>query len=216
MTIRLLPATMGIALVLFALKAVEMWEVSSSLFSAPAATALLNQVSVISPAIAQQVATPAATAARTQAPVTNQAAAGFTAAELDMLQNLKLRREELDEREREIDLRANLLAVSERRVEERIAELKKIEQTIDGLLVKYDEQQEKQLAAVVKIYEAMKPKDAAAIFNRLQMPVLIEISERIRERTMAPILSEMDPAIANSLTIEMATRRALPKTGLPN
>jgi flagellar motility protein MotE (MotC chaperone) len=215
MTIRLLPATMGVALVLFALKAVEMWEGSSSLFSAPAATAMLNQVAIITPAQAQQAATPTA-AAPTQAPVTNQAAAGFTAAELDMLQNLKLRREELDEREREIDLRANLLAVSERRVEERIAELKKIEQTIDGLLVKYDEQQEKQLAAVVKIYEAMKPKDAAAIFNRLQMPVLIEIAERIKERTMAPILSEMDPTVANALTIEMATRHALPKTGVAN
>jgi flagellar motility protein MotE (MotC chaperone) len=215
MSIRLLPATIGVALVLFALKAVEMWEGSSSLLSAPAATAMLNQVSLVTPARAQQAATPATTAP-TQAPITNQAAAGFTAAELDMLQNLKLRREQLDEREREIDLRANLLAVSERRVEERIAELKKIEQTIDGLLVKYDEQQEKQLAAVVKIYEAMKPKDAAVIFNRLEMPVLIEISERIRERTMAPILSEMDPAVANALTIEMATRRALPKTGLPN
>jgi flagellar motility protein MotE (MotC chaperone) len=139
----------------------------------------------------------------------------FTPAELDMLQNLKSRREELDEREREIDVRTNLLAVSERRVEERIAELKQVEATINGLLVKYDEQQEAQFAAVVKIYEAMKPKDAANILNRLEMPVLIELAERIKERTMAPILSAMDPAVANTLTVELATRRALPITGGP-
>ena len=211
MSIRLLPATMGIALVLFAVKAVDLWQGSSSLFRTPAATAFFNQVAVVTPAIAQQ--TPAAAPVLAAA---NAAAAGFTAAELDMLQNLKQRRETLDEREREIDLRGNLLTVSERRVEERIAELRKIEKTIDGLLVKYAEQQEQQLAAVVKIYEAMKPKDAANIFNRLQMPVLIEIAERIKERTMAPILADMDPAIANNLTIEMATRRSLPKTGQTN
>ena len=210
MTIRLVPATVGFAVLLFAVKAVDVWRGSASFFPAD----FVAEVT-IAPARAQTPPPAAAPAA----PAGNaNAQAGqivFTPAELDMLQNLKTRREELDEREREIDLRTNLLAVSERRVQERIAELKVVEETIRGLLVQYDKQQEEQLAAVVRIYEAMKPKDAANIFNRLQMPILLEVAERIKERTMAPILAEMDPVIANALTIEMATRRALPLTGRP-
>ena len=209
MTIRLVPATVGFAVLLFAVKAVDVWQGSASFFPAD----FVAEVT-IAPARAQTPPPAAAPAAVGNA----TAQAGqivFTPAELDMLQNLKTRREELDEREREIDLRTNLLAVSERRVQERIAELKVVEETIRGLLVQYDKQQEEQLAAVVRIYEAMKPKDAANIFNRLRMPVLLEVAERIKERTMAPILAEMDPVIANALTIEMATRRALPLTGRP-
>ncbi len=209
MTIRLIPATVGFAALLFAVKAVDVWQGSASFFPAD----LVAQVTV-APAKAQQPP-PAAPAAPAGNATAQAGQIVFTPAELDMLQNLKTRREELDEREREIDLRNNLLAVSERRVQERIAELKVVEETIRGLLVQYDKQQEEQLAAVVRIYEAMKPKDAANIFNRLRMPVLLEVAERIKERTMAPILAEMDPVIANALTIEMATRRALPLTGRP-
>ncbi len=205
MRIRLLPATVGLAAIFFAVKAVDVWRGSAGVLG-PSIFAAVT----VSPAKAQ-AAPPAAPAPATAAP----GQIVFTPAELDMLQNLKMRREELDEREREIDVRTNLLVVSERRVEERIAELKKVEETIRGLLVQYDKQQEEQLAAVVKIYEAMKPKDAANIFDRLQMPVLLEIAERIKERTMAPILSAMNPTVANALTIEMATRRTLPATGAP-
>ena len=137
----------------------------------------------------------------------------FTAAELDMLQNLAFRREELDARDAELSLRANLLAVTEARIEERIAELRAVEATIQSLLITYDEQEEAQLQSVVAIYEAMKPKDAAKIFNELDMLILIELAERMRERLI--VLADMDPTAANALTVELATRRSLPVTGRP-
>ena len=137
----------------------------------------------------------------------------FTAAELDMLQNLAFRREELDARDAELRLRANLLAVTEARIEERIAELRAVEATIQSLLITYDEQEEAQLQSVVSIYEAMKPKDAAKIFNELDMLILIELAERMRERLI--VLADMDPTADNALTVELATRRSLPVTGRP-
>ena len=137
----------------------------------------------------------------------------FTPAEIDMLQNLAQRREELNARAREMDLRENLLAVTEQRIEERIAELSRIEETIRGLLVQHDEQMEAQLQSVVAIYAAMKPGDAATIFNTLDMEILLDIAERMKERTMAPILASMDAAVADRLTVELATRRSLPAFG---
>ena len=67
--------------------------------------------------------------------------------------------------------------------------------------------------SVVAIYEAMKPKDAAKIFNELDMLILIELAERMRERLI--VLADMDPTAANALTVELATRRSLPVTGRP-
>jgi flagellar motility protein MotE (MotC chaperone) len=148
-------------------------------------------------------------------PATLNTNSPFTAAELDMLQNLALRREELDAREAEMGLRANLLAVTEARIEERIAELRAVETTIQSLLITYDEQEEAQLQSVVAIYEAMKPGDAANIFNNLDMIILIELVERMRGRLIAPILADMEPDAANALTVELATRRSLPVTGRP-
>ena len=130
-----------------------------------------------------------------------------------MLQNLKQRREELDARERELDLRAQLLQVTQKQIDDRIKELQSVQATIDGLLVKYDAQEEAKIQSLVKVYETMKPKEAATIFNTLQMPVLIELAQRIKERTMAPILAAMDPPAAKVLTVELATRRSLPATG---
>ena len=119
----------------------------------------------------------------------------------------------MDARERELDLRAQLLQVTQKQIDDRIKELQSVQATIDGLLVKYDAQEEAKIQSLVKVYETMKPKEAATIFNTLQMAVLIELAQRIKERTMAPILAAMDPPAAKVLTVELATRRSLPATG---
>ncbi|MEQ9126023.1 MAG: hypothetical protein RIM80_26055, partial [Alphaproteobacteria bacterium] len=64
----------------------------------------------------------------------------FSQAEIELLQNLSRRRDELDSRERQIEMRENLMAATEKRIEERIGELRRIESQIDSLLIKYDEQ----------------------------------------------------------------------------
>jgi len=59
----------------------------------------------------------------------------------------------------------------------------------------------------------MKPKDAAKIFDRLEMPVLIEIAMQIAPRKMSDILGLMSAEAAEKLTVEMA-RRASGKGGV--
>jgi flagellar motility protein MotE (MotC chaperone) len=56
------------------------------------------------------------------------------------------------------------------------------------------------------MYEAMKPKDAAKVFDRLEMPVLIEIATQIAPRKMSDILGLMQTEAAERLTVEMARR----------
>lgn len=129
------------------------------------------------------------------------------------MQNLQARREELDERENGLLLLEDLLKVTEKRIEEKIAELKQIEATIQDLLKKHDAQEEKKLQSLVKMYEAMKPKDAARIFESLDMSILIQVVERMKERRVAPVMAAMQSESAKRLTTELATRKRLPKTG---
>ena len=137
----------------------------------------------------------------------------FSRAEVEMLQSLVERREFLDRRGVELDIRENLLKAAERRIEEKIAALKDIEISIQDLLLRHDDQEEKKLRSLVQIYESMKPKQAARIFEELDLVILIDVAERMNERKIAPILAQMDPARARTVTVEIRTRKQLPETG---
>ncbi|WP_417430102.1 MotE family protein [Kiloniella sp.] len=134
----------------------------------------------------------------------------MTDEEIELLQSLSARREQLETRERDVEQRETLLLAAERRIDEKITELGKLQNTIEGLIVKHDEQSEKQMLSLVKIYESMKPKDAARIFEELDMIVLLGVVERMKERKTAPILASMDPKRAKEITLELAQRRELP------
>jgi flagellar motility protein MotE (MotC chaperone) len=134
----------------------------------------------------------------------------MTDEELVLLQSLSQRREELEQRARQIDEREVLLKAAERRIDQKISELERLQASIESLLVQHDEQSEAQVQSLVKIYESMKPKDAARIFEELDMEVLLEVIERMKERKIAPILAQMNPQRAQTVTLELAQRRDLP------
>jgi flagellar motility protein MotE (MotC chaperone) len=133
----------------------------------------------------------------------------LTDEEIDLLQRLGERRAEIDRRAAELEQRAALLEAAETRIDEKIIELENLKATLESLLTQHDEQEERQLLSLVKIYESMKPKDAARIFEELDMAVLLEVIERMKERKTAPILAQMNPRRAKTITIELAQRRSL-------
>lgn len=137
----------------------------------------------------------------------------FTKAEVEVLQSLSERREVLQTRAGELEMRENLLSATEKRIGEKIVELEKLEATIQAQLDQYDEQEEAKMKSLVKIYENMKPKAAARILEEIDMDVLLKVVERMREAKMAPILAQMKSATAKAITIELANRRQLPAMG---
>ncbi len=137
----------------------------------------------------------------------------LTPAEIDILQQLAVRRDQLDKREREIDMRTGLLSAAEERINKKIAELQNLRATIDGLIKKFDAQEDTKLKSLVKIYENMKPKEAAQIFEDLEMVTLLEVSERMKERKLAAIIAKMTPEKAREVTVELRRLRELPNIG---
>ncbi len=134
----------------------------------------------------------------------------MTDQEIDLLQALAERRQHLERRARQIDQREVLLQAAERRIEDKVGGLKALQKSIEKLLLEHEQQTEGQYRSLVKIYENMKPKDAARIFEELDMAVLLAVVERMKERKTAPILAKMNPLRAKAITIELAQRRELP------
>ncbi len=126
-------------------------------------------------------------------------------AEAALLERLGERRLQLEERERELDLRENLLRAAEERIEERLSELRAIEERLSTVEAAREEAVDERLANLITMYETMKPKDAAEVFNRLDLPVLVEVASRIKARTMAEILAAMSPDRAEALTVALAS-----------
>lgn len=129
-----------------------------------------------------------------------------------ILERLQSRRQELDARAREIDIRENLLKAAETRIADRVKELKETEARIVTKTHEKNDAEAARFKGLVTTYEAMKPKDAAKVFDRLEMSVLYEIASQIAPRKMSDILGQMTPEAAERLTVELARRAGGEKT----
>lgn len=131
----------------------------------------------------------------------------YTKSELDLLQNLTARREELEEREKELDLKTKVLDAAERRINDKVGEMKDLQKELAKVIAQYNQHQDSEIKSLVKIYETMKPANAAAIFNEMDMPVLLEVIDKMSDRKVAPILAGMSPTRARDVTQELAEMR---------
>lgn len=211
--IRILPVLIFAAVLLFGVKIESLWRGSTAVTPAAA-----QAEKPAEEAKAEDAAKPAEekVAAKADEPPpapTPRRPGQYTAAELDVLQKLSARREQLDARAGELDVRENLLKAAEKRLDGKIAQLKELEGRIQALLKQHDEEAEAKLRSLVKMYETMKPKDAARIFEQLDLDILLDVAERMREAKMAPIMAKMAPERAKEVTVELAQRRKLPLTG---
>jgi flagellar motility protein MotE (MotC chaperone) len=139
--------------------------------------------------------------------------AAVSASERAILERLQARRQELEARAREIDIRESLLKAAEKRAEGRVEELKAIESRISGAAQQKADEDAARFKGIITMYEGMKPKDAAKVFDRLEMSVLFEIASHIAPRKMSDILGQMQPEVAERLTVEMARRAGGDKSG---
>ncbi len=137
----------------------------------------------------------------------------LTQSEIDLLQQLSARREELARREQELEVRLGILLAAEARIDGKVQDLKALQATIEELIKTHADQEESKLQSLVKIYENMKPKDAARIFEDLDLEVLLSVAERMKERKLAPILAGMNPEKAREVTVELTRSRELPLPG---
>jgi flagellar motility protein MotE (MotC chaperone) len=129
-----------------------------------------------------------------------------------ILERLQARRQELEQRAREIEIRESLLKSAEKRIEGRVEEMKATEARITTATGQKAEADAARFKGLITMYEGMKPKDAAKVFDRLEMSVLYEIASQIAPRKMSDILGLMQPEAAERLTMELARRAGSDKS----
>jgi flagellar motility protein MotE (MotC chaperone) len=133
-----------------------------------------------------------------------------SAAEVDVLSNLAKRRAALDARDADLQMRSQVLTAAEARVDSKIATLKQMQDQMAAMLGQRDDAQKAQLASLVKTYSAMKPKDAARIFNNLSDDVLVPVAQAMKSDVLAPVLANMTAENAQALTMKLVNRLKLP------
>ncbi|MDZ4692155.1 hypothetical protein [Terricaulis sp.] len=202
--VRLMPAAMATVAVVLGLKAVAMAEVVAETASGEHASS--------EPHAATATGAAAAPAANQCAAPTLAELAGLSAAEVQVLQALSERREQLDARGEQYETQDELMLAAERRLDERLTELRRLETHVNDLLGQLDEAQEQRLASLVDVYQRMRAKDAATVFDGLDDDVLVQVASRMRQANLAEVMGRMDPERARTLTRLLADR-ARPPTG---
>jgi hypothetical protein len=86
-------------------------------------------------------------------------------------------------------MRESLIKAAEKRLEGRVAELKELEARINNAVQTKEEGEAARFKNLVTMYENMKAKEAAKIFDRLDTRVLFEVATQITPRRMSDILA---------------------------
>jgi len=140
--------------------------------------------------------------------------AGADAIDADTLEevaaDLMRRQERIAEREEALDLREAALDQAQAQLKRQLDRLDRLREEIAGMIEEVEVVEAERLEQLVKVYESMRSKKAAAIFERLELPVIIAVARRMREAKVAAILGDMDPNKARVVTTELAREREMP------
>ena len=208
--LRLLPMTIvGLTLVLLVKSAAIVRAAAPPTAAAPAAA----PPAATPPAATPPAATPPAAAAikplAAEAPKPSAPAElAMTDAERSLLLDLRQRRKELETREAALAARQSVLGAAEKRIAERTEEMISLQKKLEVLEAARAEREAANWAGLVKVYEGMKPREAALIFNELDIAVLLPVLDRMKEAKMATVLAAMQPDRARLVTAQLAQLRS--------
>lgn len=220
-----LPLIIFVGVLVIGVRVGDVWQAvrSGKMFSSPPAMAETKTDTAPTPAAAPVAAMPpASTIDKTEAakPETDldrptlappQDSSDVSPAEMQLLAQLSQRRTQLDARAKDLDTREALIKIAEQRVDQKIKEMDKLRTQLQTMVNQLNEAQATQIDNLVKIYETMKPDEAARIFETLDMPVLLGVIQRMKPARTAPIMAKMAPEKAKELTVALTKQDQLPQ-----
>ena len=129
-----------------------------------------------------------------------------------MLQSLGARRGQLDQREADLSTQLALLAAAEAKLDAKTKVLTQLKTDVQALLAQADGREAAEVDRLVKVYEGMKPKDAAARMAALEDSVRLPIAAKMKERSLSAIIGQMPVNEAKKLTESLSHRFAAAQT----
>jgi flagellar motility protein MotE (MotC chaperone) len=132
----------------------------------------------------------------------------LSSTEIDLLKSLSKRRKDLDNRESGLAFREKAISGTNKQIAEQVDILQSLNNDLKQFTTQYNSKYDEKNARLVKIYETMRPKDAARIFEEMQLNVLLEVLDKMKETKLANILSSMDPIKAKEITIALVRHKS--------
>src|SRR5690606_36638124 len=123
-----------------------------------------------------------------------------------MLEELTRRQAEIEQREKAVAAREEKLALYEKDVTEKIAQLEQVGKSLKDELKRSNSASDEAAASLAKVYGAMKPSEAAPILDQLDEATALRILTRMKEKQVGEILPLMTRERAIVLTRSLAGR----------
>jgi flagellar motility protein MotE (MotC chaperone) len=133
----------------------------------------------------------------------------MSGSELKLLKELSKRRQELEKNQDDFEVKQQVLKATENKIDQKMNELRILQGQLEEVMKQYDQKEQGKILSLVKIYENMKPRDAAKIFDELEMPVLLQVVSNMKEVKVAPIIASMNPLKARDLSNELAKQKSI-------
>ncbi|WP_194966320.1 MotE family protein [Rickettsia endosymbiont of Cardiosporidium cionae] len=131
--------------------------------------------------------------------------------ELEILKSLSNRRQVLEKNSQKLSVQQSFLNATVEKINKKFSEMQELVDQLRSLVEKDNKQNSENIIRLTKVYETMKPKEAAQIFNTMEIDDLVKIVSYMKEVKIAPILASMDRAKAKELSMIMIHNKSIKK-----
>jgi flagellar motility protein MotE (MotC chaperone) len=130
-----------------------------------------------------------------------------------LMDKLRQKERSLDHREATLAAREADLRLAEQKLEERLLELQALRGELQTQLQQLDQEREARVVGLVRMFEGMRSKDAAAILAETETDIALQVLERMSRMKAGKVLAEMDPEQAADLANTFASSPSLAAAG---
>ena len=135
----------------------------------------------------------------------------FSEMEIKLLQELDIRRIELERREQALRVREKLADLAEVELKDRVEKMNELQGQLTVLLKNLSNKEEGELMQLAKIYEEMRPQNAAIVLNKLDDNIVFDLFKRMNKKDTAKIMEKMEPIKARRISKMLAEKSDLPQ-----
>ena len=125
-----------------------------------------------------------------------------------MLAAMKERAASLDKREARIVEREAMLTIADKRLDEKLEELKTVKSELESRLSFAETAAQEDISQLARMYERMKPQKAGEIFNAMEPSFAAGFLTEMNSESAALILASMETEKAYATSIIIAGRNA--------
>lgn len=125
-----------------------------------------------------------------------------------MLKGFQKREAHLKQQEKAMLDRQQALKLADRQIESKLARLEAAEKELRRTMAMADTAAESDVGRLTKVYETMKPKQAAALFEEMSPEFAAGFLGRMRPEAAAGVMAGLSPQAAHTISVVLAGRNA--------